>query len=139
MPSLEGAPLPLMEVAVLLWNSTPHSVLRDRGQSEKSFQLPDSPPTGATELVFWAIMEIGGERKTLSILWTSGILHPDDWGNQLSPESAAAPVSNSEAQGVDEGISTKPWGKRVPTSSTSLAACTGLPHLFPQRQLQPFG
>ena len=63
MPSLEGAPLPLMEVAVLLWNSTPHSVLRDGGQSEKSFQLPDSPPTGATELVFWAIMERGGERK----------------------------------------------------------------------------
>ena len=49
----------------------------------------------------------GGERKTLSILWTSGFLHPDDWGNQLSPESAAAPVSNSEAQGVGEGISTK--------------------------------
>lgn len=49
----------------------------------------------------------GGERKTLSILWTSGFLHPDDWGNQLSPESAAASVSNSEAQGVGEGISTK--------------------------------
>lgn len=28
MPSLDP---PLMEVAILLWNSTPHSVLRDGG------------------------------------------------------------------------------------------------------------
>ena len=91
-------------------------MLRDRGgQSEKSFQLPNSPPTGATELVFYDLMERGGDRKTLSILWTSGFLHPDDWGNQLSPESAAAPVSNSEAQQVGEGVSRKPWGERVPT------------------------
>lgn len=106
---------------------------------KRASSSPTAPPTGATELVFYDIMERGGDRKTLSILWTSGFLHPDDWGNQLNPESAAAPVSNSEAQQVGEGVSRKPWGERVPTSSTSLATCTGSPHLFPQRQLQPFG
>ena len=80
-----------------------------------------------------------GDRKTLSTLWASGFLHLDDWGNQLNPESAAAPVSSSGAQGVGEGASRKTWGERVPTSSTSLATCNGSLCLFPKRQLQPFG